>query len=161
MLLVTGQIDSGYLGKAKGFLHEAEQQRLMLSSLCRRVETVRRTEDIGRAVIAAAEDIRAGRPQPGAVEIPIDQQYRRAEVVMPESPQRTPPTSPTPDALAKVAEALVGRDPAGAVGRRRRRQLGRRPRAGGAGRAPRRPGRHHRSRAAARSPRTTRCAWAR
>src|ERR1700733_14866127 len=105
LLLITGQIDSGYLGKAKGFLHEAEHQRLMLSSLCRRVETVRRTEDIGRAVIAAAEDVRAGRPQPGAVEIPVDQQYRRAEVIIPDLRKDTAYV-PDPDALAKVAEAL-------------------------------------------------------
>ncbi len=65
VLLVTGQIDSGYLGKGKGFLHEAEHQQLMLASLCRRVETVRRTEDIARAVISVAEDIRAGPPSRG------------------------------------------------------------------------------------------------
>lgn len=106
VLLVTGQIDSGYLGKGKGFLHEAEQQRLMLSSLCRRVETVRRTEDIGRAVIAVAEDIRAGRPQPGAVEIPIDQQYRRAEVAIPD-PRKDTAYVPDADAVAKAAEALA------------------------------------------------------
>jgi len=29
-------------------------------------------------------EVRAGRPQPGAVEIPIDQQYRRAEMVVPD-----------------------------------------------------------------------------
>src|SRR6202451_2383168 len=84
VLLITGQIDSNYLGKAKGFLHEAEQQERMLSSLCRRAETGRPTEDIGRAGIAVAQDIRAGRPQPGAVEIPVDQQYRRAQVEIPE-----------------------------------------------------------------------------
>jgi acetolactate synthase-1/2/3 large subunit len=105
VLLITGQIDSGYLGKAKGFLHEAEQQRLMLSSLCRRVETVRRTEDIGRAVIAAVQDIRAGRPQPGAVEIPVDQQYRRAQVEMPEL-RTDAGYTPDAEALSKVAEAL-------------------------------------------------------
>jgi len=105
VLLITGQIDSGYLGKAKGVLHEAEQQALMLSSLCRRVETVRRTEDIGRAVITVAADIRAGRPQPGAVEIPIDQQYRRAGVSIP-GPRTDAAYSPDPDALAKVAGAL-------------------------------------------------------
>jgi acetolactate synthase-1/2/3 large subunit len=105
LLLVTGQVDSGYLGKAKGFLHEAEQQRLMLSSLCRRVETVRRTEDIGRAVITVAEDIRAGRPQPGAVEIPVDQQYRRAEVPLPDLRKDTAYV-PDPQAVARVAEAL-------------------------------------------------------
>jgi acetolactate synthase-1/2/3 large subunit len=106
VLLVTGQIDSAYLGKAKGFLHEAERQRLMLSSLCRRVETVRRTEDIGRAVIAVAADIRAGRPQPGAVEIPIDQQYRRAAVTIP-APRKDTAYVPDADAAAKVAEALA------------------------------------------------------
>ena len=105
VLLVTGQIDSSYLGKAKGFLHEAEQQERMLTSLCRRVEAVRRTEDIGRAVIAAAQDIRAGRPQPGAVEIPVDQQYRRANV---EIPVLRTGAGYTPDAesLSKVADAL-------------------------------------------------------
>jgi len=105
VLLITGQIDSGYLGKAKGFLHEAEQQERMLCSLCRRVAAVRRTEDIGRAVIAAAQDIRAGRPQPGAVEIPVDQQYRRADVEIPDV--RTG-AGYTPDAtaLSKVADAL-------------------------------------------------------
>jgi acetolactate synthase-1/2/3 large subunit len=106
VLLITGQIDSGYLGKAKGFLHEAEQQRLMLSSLCRRVETVRRTEDIGRAVIATAQDIRAGRPQPGAVEIPVDLQYRRAEVEIPVIRTGAGYT-PDADALSRVADVLA------------------------------------------------------
>jgi acetolactate synthase I/II/III large subunit len=107
VLLITGQIDSAYLGKGKGILHEAEHQRLMLSSLCRRVETVRRTEDIGRAVIAVAQDIRAGRPQPGAVEIPIDQQYRRAEVTLPDL-RKDSSYGPDPSALAPVADALAG-----------------------------------------------------
>ncbi len=106
VLLVTGQIETRYLGKAKGFLHEAEQQRLMLSSLCRRVETVRRTEDIGRAVITVAEDIRAGLPQPGAVEIPVDQQYRRAEVIIP-SLRTESAYLPDADDLSKVADALA------------------------------------------------------
>jgi acetolactate synthase-1/2/3 large subunit len=70
------------------------------------VETVRRTEDIARAVITVAEDIRAGRPQPGAVEIPIDQQYRRAEVVMP-SLRTESAFLPGADALSKVAGALA------------------------------------------------------
>ncbi|MBV9794501.1 MAG: thiamine pyrophosphate-binding protein [Actinobacteria bacterium] len=105
VLLITGQIDSSHLGKGKGALHEAGQQRLMLSSLCRRVETVTRTEDIARAVIAVAEDVRAGRPQPGAVEIPIDQQYRRAEVVVPDL-RKDSAYVPDADAIAQVAAAL-------------------------------------------------------
>ena len=103
VLLITGQIESRYLGKARGVLHEAERQRLMLDSLCRRVETVRRTEDIGRAIIEVADDIRIGRPQPGAVEIPIDQQYRRADVIMPDLRQDNVYV-PDTDAIAKVAK---------------------------------------------------------
>jgi acetolactate synthase-1/2/3 large subunit len=108
VLLITGQVDSAYLGKGKGILHEAERQHLMLSSLCRRVETVRRTEDIARTVIAMAQDIRAGRPQPGAVEIPVDQQYRRADVMVPIAPDLRKDSAyvPDADAVAKVAEAL-------------------------------------------------------
>jgi thiamine pyrophosphate-dependent acetolactate synthase large subunit-like protein len=79
----------------------------MLSSLRRRVETVRRTEDIGRAMIAAAEDIRTGRPQPGAVEITIDQQFRRASVELPE-PRRDSAAGSDSGALAKTATALGG-----------------------------------------------------
>src|ERR1700761_6721074 len=108
VLLVTGQVDSAYLGKGKGILHEAEHQGLMLSSLCRRVETVRRTEDIAAVIMAVAGDIRAGRPQPGAVEIPIDQQYRRAEVAIPD-PRKDTAYAPDADAVAKVAEALAAR----------------------------------------------------
>jgi acetolactate synthase-1/2/3 large subunit len=105
VLLITGQIDSGYLGKGKGVLHEAERQQLMLSSICRRAETVRRTEDIARAIITVAEDIRTGRPQPGAVEIPIDQQYRRAGVTVP-GLREDLARSPDADAVAKTAAAL-------------------------------------------------------
>ena len=71
-------------------------------------ETVRRTKDIGRAVTTVAEDICAGRSWPGAVEIPIDQQYRRAEVVMPGLITGTA-YLPDADAVAKVAERLGAR----------------------------------------------------
>ena len=48
----------------------------MLRTVTRRAETVWRTEDISRVIASVADDIRRGRPQAGAVEIPIDQQYR-------------------------------------------------------------------------------------
>lgn len=107
VLLITGQIDTRHLGKGKGVLHEAEHQREMLSTICRRVETVRRTEDIAGTIANVAADIRAGRPQPGAVELPIDQQYRRADVGIPPAPIERPYV-PDDDALGRVAEALSG-----------------------------------------------------
>ncbi|HUF85548.1 MAG TPA: thiamine pyrophosphate-binding protein [Acidimicrobiia bacterium] len=105
VLLVTGQTESGFYGKGKGFLHENEKQLDMLRTVTRRAETVWRTEDIGRVIASVARDCRTGRPQPGAVEIPIDQQYREAEVEIPE--WATPgPVRPVPDG-ASVAEAAA------------------------------------------------------
>ncbi|MCC6438613.1 MAG: thiamine pyrophosphate-binding protein [Acidimicrobiales bacterium] len=83
LLMITGQIETRFYGKGKGFLHEAERQLDMLRTVTRRAESVRRTEDIAAPIIAVATDLLTGRPQPGAVEIPIDLQYRMADVVVP------------------------------------------------------------------------------
>lgn len=80
VLLITGQTESSFYGKGKGFVHEHEKQLDMLRTVTRRAETIWRTEDISRTISSVADDCRRGRPQAGAVEIPIDQQYRRADV---------------------------------------------------------------------------------
>ena len=85
VLLITGQVESTSYGKGKGVLHEAENQLPMLATVTRRAESVRRTEDIAAAVVRAGDDARTGRPQPVAVEIPIDLQYRKADVHVPAS----------------------------------------------------------------------------
>jgi acetolactate synthase-1/2/3 large subunit len=84
VLLITGQVESTSYGKGKGVLHEAENQLAMLATVTRRAESVRRTEDIAATVVRAGVEARTGRPQPVAVEIPIDLQYRRADVDVPE-----------------------------------------------------------------------------
>jgi acetolactate synthase-1/2/3 large subunit len=84
VLLITGQVESTSYGKGKGVLHEAEHQLPMLATVTRRAESVRRTEDIASTVVRAGVDARTGRPQPVAVEIPIDLQYRRADVEVPD-----------------------------------------------------------------------------
>lgn len=105
VMLVTGQVDTRFLGQGKGFLHENDRQAAMLATVTRRVETVRRTEDIARLVTAAADDARLGRPQPVAVEIPIDLQYGRAPVEVP-GPHEVPRVAVDEAALARAAELL-------------------------------------------------------
>src|SRR4051812_29086528 len=105
VLLITGQIESRFLGKGKGFLHEAERQADMLRTVTRRVETVRRTEDIGTVLTAVADDARLGRPQPVAVEIPIDLQYASAAVDIP-SAHDVPRVAVDEKALERAAEML-------------------------------------------------------
>jgi acetolactate synthase I/II/III large subunit len=80
VLLLTGQVESAYYGKGKGFLHESDRQLDLLRPVTRRAETVWRAEDAARIVADVARDCMRGRPQPCAVEIPIDQQYREAEI---------------------------------------------------------------------------------
>ena len=79
VLMITAQVDTPYLGKGLGFLHEAEQQAAMLSAVARRVESVRLGRRIAPALGAVIEDILTGRPQPGCVEISIDLQYAEVE----------------------------------------------------------------------------------
>jgi acetolactate synthase-1/2/3 large subunit len=105
VLLITGQIESLFYGKGKGFLHEAEAQLPMLRTVTRRAESVRRTEDIARSIVDVARDISTGRPAPGAVEIPIDLQYARAEVDVPHV-EAWPRVRPDRAALARAAEVL-------------------------------------------------------
>ena len=105
LLMITGQIESRFRGKAKGFLHEYEKQPDMLRSVCRSVASVRYTEDISKDIAGVVDDIRRGRPQPGAVEIPIDLQYRTAEVQIVGSPH-TERLSPDENLLDQAAALL-------------------------------------------------------
>ncbi len=80
VLLITGQGESRFYGKGKGFVHEHETQLDMLRTVARRAETIWRTEDLSRVITEVAADALRGRPQGCAVEIPIDVQYREADV---------------------------------------------------------------------------------
>lgn len=75
VLMLTGQIETQYYGKGKGFLHEAERQVEMLRSVVLHAASVRRADRIGAEVCDGARRAVSGRPGPVAVEIPIDLQY--------------------------------------------------------------------------------------
>ncbi len=107
VLLVTGQGESAYYGKGKGFVHEHETQLPMLRTVTRRAETIWRTEDISRTIAAVADDARRGRPQATAVEIPIDQQYREASVEIVGSPT-VAPIAADPVGIDRAVELLDG-----------------------------------------------------
>jgi acetolactate synthase-1/2/3 large subunit len=105
VLLITGQVESLWYGKGKGALHEAEGQLAMLRAVCRRAESVRRPDAIARTLLEVARDLLDGRPQPGAVEIPIDFQYRRAAGDLPAIPPLERPRA-EPEAVARALELL-------------------------------------------------------
>ncbi len=89
VLVVTGQAETAFYGKGKGYVHEAENQKPMLESVARKVVSPRYVSEVETLLNEVIEDICSGRPQPGAIEIPIDIQYTRseAEVVLPSIPE--------------------------------------------------------------------------
>jgi|TARA_Y100000310_G_scaffold107696_1_gene106109 acetolactate synthase-1/2/3 large subunit len=95
VLMITGQTDTQHYGKGKGVLHEAENQLPMLRSVTRAVGSPRRSEEIPSLMLQVAADICTGRPQPGAIEIPVDLQYAemQAEIPVPSGSFRTEPDS--------------------------------------------------------------------
>lgn len=72
VLLITTQVDRVHLGRNRGFIHDADGQLEMLRSVTRRSECVMHGHRIVDTILSVAADIRTGRPQPGAVEIPTD-----------------------------------------------------------------------------------------
>ncbi|MEX1104056.1 MAG: thiamine pyrophosphate-binding protein, partial [Dehalococcoidia bacterium] len=105
VMMITGQIDSQWYGKGKGFLHEAESQLPMLRTLTRRTESIRRPEEIGETIVRLAGDALTGRPQPVAVEIPVDFQYARAAIDIP-AVEGFPRLQPNRDGIEQAATAL-------------------------------------------------------
>lgn len=79
VMVITGQAETAFYGKGLAYVHEAENQVAMLSSVCRRVESPRHISQLGPAFNAVVNDIFTGRPQPGALEIPIDLQYAETD----------------------------------------------------------------------------------
>jgi acetolactate synthase-1/2/3 large subunit len=106
VLMLTGQVESSFYGKGRGYLHEAENQMAMLGSLTRQSWSVRQAGDIAAMVVAAGHEARSGRPQPTAVEIPVDLQYARipiGPITVPE-PHRQAPAA---DRLRQAADLLT------------------------------------------------------
>ncbi|MER5390133.1 thiamine pyrophosphate-binding protein [Saccharopolyspora sp. NPDC002686] len=78
VLLITSQIESRYLGRGHGYVHEADQQARMLSTLCREVVTVEHADQITETIIRLGRSAVRDRPRPVAVEIPTDLQESSA-----------------------------------------------------------------------------------
>ena len=108
VLMITGQANTRYLGKGRGFVHEAENQAAMLATVTRRVESVRVRHGIAAALTAVMEDIQTGRPQPGCVEIPIDLQYAPAADGPPPPGPAVVTLEPDAAAIAEAAALLAG-----------------------------------------------------
>ena len=102
LLVITGQAETGFYGKAKGYVHEAENQKRMLEAVTDAVASPRYAHEVGPMLKGVIEAMYSGRPRPGAIEVPIDLQY--ASIASPtltiEVPQPIRPDTQTIEAAA-------------------------------------------------------------
>lgn len=75
VLHLTGQIDSSYLGRDGGFIHETRDQLGMLTAVSKVAVTMKRQHDPAVTLHAAAQTALAAPAGPVSVEWPIDLQY--------------------------------------------------------------------------------------
>ncbi|TXS51837.1 thiamine pyrophosphate-binding protein [Streptomyces sp. t39] len=90
VLHVTGQIESGYLGSGRGFIHETKDQLGMLKAVSAYAAGVPDARSAGRILREAAHAALAVPGGPASVEWPIDLQYAE---------QTDTPAAPAPQVL--------------------------------------------------------------
>jgi len=106
VLLITGQVDSVYYGKGRGMGHEAENQVPMLRSVVEHVASPKSTEAIVPSLLHIVSEMKRGKPGPGAIEIPVDLQYRSADIAIPDIPDEAA-IEPETDSIRAAAELLA------------------------------------------------------
>lgn len=106
VLHVTGQIDSEFLGRGRGVIHETRDQLAMLTAVSRHAATVNSpdtAEQTLRHAIHAALSVPSG---PASVEWPIDLQYARPGHGSGGAPGATPSLVDA-EAIAEAATAIA------------------------------------------------------
>ena len=106
VLVLTGQNESTDYGKGRAAGHEHENQLPMLQTVARAVGSPKYAKDLAPTVFRIAADIMNGRPQPGAIEMPIDIQYGTTDVPVGE-PIVVHPVAPN-QAVIDDTVALLG-----------------------------------------------------
>jgi acetolactate synthase-1/2/3 large subunit len=109
MLVLATQVNSDFIDREAGLLHEMTHQFEMLAPLTKHGERIRSGAEISEAFRRAMLALRQGRPRPVQIEIPRDVQVEMVdwsdEIAAP-APSRPAAPAPQADAIARAAEAL-------------------------------------------------------
>ena len=98
VLHVCTTLEASMVGRDVGYLHELRDQSGLVGSIVGWHRRVRRVADIPAVVADALHHMRAGRPGPASIEIPLD--------LVDSSSQVTIPRMVTPEPLEPVAQVL-------------------------------------------------------
>ena len=109
VLLISGQIPSGSIGKGEGQLHEVEEQLDIFKPIVKWNTRVTSVAEIPGAIHEAFKQMTTGRPRPVEVEIPPDILAAMGEVEILEA-ELYPVAQPSEDLISQAAEALACAD---------------------------------------------------
>ncbi len=107
VLCVTGQIPSGHIGRGHGQLHEIPDQLAILRGLTKWAERIDHPTHAPAKVAEAFRQLRTGRPQPVALEMPLDQLAGSCDVDLLEAATAYARPPVDDDAVAKAAALLA------------------------------------------------------
>lgn len=95
VLMITGQIPKGNIGKRVGVLHEVDDQLEAITPVTKWRRRVLEVPDIPRAVHEAVYQLKTGRPRPVEIELPPDTIEEEGEVeLLPAADPMRPAASP-------------------------------------------------------------------
>ncbi|WP_062768290.1 thiamine pyrophosphate-binding protein [Sphingopyxis terrae] len=106
VLFLVGHIPSDTIGKRYGMLHELPDQSGIVQRLTKWHGIAHKPEDIPGLVNEAFRQLRSGRPQPVAIELPTDMlQAKGLCALLPAAPKA--PTVPDDSAIREAADLLA------------------------------------------------------
>lgn len=109
VLAIVGQIPSAAIGKGFGMLHEIQDQSRTLGTVTKWHALARSPQDVPNLIREAVKQLRTGRPQPVAVEIPPDILAASAEVTLLQPPAHEDfRMAPDAGAIEHAAKLLSG-----------------------------------------------------
>ena len=106
VLLISGQIASGALGKRRGELHEVEEQLDVFKPITKWNARATRVEEIPAMVREAFRQLTSGRPRPVEIEVPPDTLAATASVETIE-PEDLPVKAPEPAEIERAVALLA------------------------------------------------------
>jgi acetolactate synthase-1/2/3 large subunit len=111
VLMISGQIPKGGIGKDIGLLHEVNDQIDAIKPITKWQRRVVEIEDVPGAVREAAYQLRTGRPRPVEIEMPPETMEDDGEVEFYEPQRPTRPPAPTADIERATALLLSAQRP--------------------------------------------------
>jgi acetolactate synthase-1/2/3 large subunit len=106
VLLISGQIPSGALGKRQGQLHEVDDQLDVFRPITKHVQRVTKVAEIPEAVHEAFRHLKTGRSRPVELEVPPDTLLSQGEAELIE-PEEYPKPAPKPADIRRAAAIVA------------------------------------------------------